>query len=75
MTNPTRPLKVFLCHVHGDKDVDKSLYERLVKDGVDAWLAKEKLLQGHSVRIESVDLTRPWQDIENFLVYLVMGDA
>ena len=30
MTETKRPLKVFLCHA------------RLIKDGVDAWLDKEK---------------------------------
>jgi len=46
------PLKVFLCHAHSDKDAVKSLYARLVKDGVDAWLDKEKLLPGQSWRTE-----------------------
>jgi len=41
-----RPLKVFLCHAHADRDTVRALYNRLVKDGVDAWLDKEKLLGG-----------------------------
>jgi N-acetylmuramoyl-L-alanine amidase len=41
-----RSLRVFLCHAHSDKDAVKALYDCLVKDGVDAWLDKEKLLPG-----------------------------
>ena len=44
MTEAKRPLKVFLCHAHSDKDAVKALYTRLTKDGVDAWLGKEKLI-------------------------------
>jgi len=46
MTDEKRPLKVFLCHAHGDQAAVSALYKRLVKDGVDAWLDKEKLLGG-----------------------------
>jgi len=46
MTETKRPLKVFLCHTHADRDAVKALYTRLTKDGVDAWLDKEKLLPG-----------------------------
>lgn len=42
MTEDKRPLKVFLCHAHADRDAVKALYARLTKDGVDAWLDKEK---------------------------------
>ena len=38
MTEPKRPLKVFLCHAHADRDPVRALYSRLTKDGVDAWL-------------------------------------
>jgi len=44
MTEPKRPLKVFLCHAHADRDPVRTLYARLTKDGVDAWLDKEKLI-------------------------------
>ena len=43
MTETKRPLKVFLCHAHADRDPVRGLYARLTKDGVDAWLDKEKL--------------------------------
>ena len=38
MTTEKRPLKVFLCHAHADRDPVRGLYARLTKDGVDAWL-------------------------------------
>jgi hypothetical protein len=41
---PKRALKVFLCHA--DRDAVRGLYARLIQDGVDAWLDKEKLLPG-----------------------------
>jgi len=46
MPEPKRPLKVFLCHAHADRDPVRALYTRLTNDGVDAWLDKEKLLGG-----------------------------
>jgi len=46
MPKPKRPLKVFLCHAHADREPVRALYNRLIKDGVDAWLDKEKLLGG-----------------------------
>ncbi len=52
MSEPSRQLKLFLCHSHSDREVVKALYNRLVKDGVDAWLDKEKLLPGQSWKIE-----------------------
>ena len=47
MPDSKRPLKVFLCHAHSDKDTVKALYTRLTTPalaggareyGVDAWL-------------------------------------
>lgn len=52
MTEPKRPLRVFLCHAHSDKDAVKVLYTRLIQDGVDAWLDKEKLLPGQDWELE-----------------------
>ncbi len=46
MPETKRPLKVFLCHAHADRDPVRRLYARLTQDGVDAWLDKEKLLGG-----------------------------
>src|SRR5512143_2320777 len=50
--NPRRPLKVCLCHAHADRDAVRGLYARLTKDGVDAWLDKEKLLPGQDWELE-----------------------
>ena len=52
MTEPKRPLKVFLCHAHADRDPVRGLYTRLTQDGVDAWLDKEKLLPGQNWELE-----------------------
>ena len=52
MPEPKRPLKVFLCHAHADRDPVRALYSRLTKDGVDAWLDKAKLLPGQDWELE-----------------------
>ncbi len=52
MTQPKRPLKVFLCHAHADRDPVRTLYTRLTNDGVDAWFDKEKLLPGQDWELE-----------------------
>ncbi len=46
MSEPKRPLKVFLSHAHSDQRVVHELYSRLKKDGVDAWLDKEEIVGG-----------------------------
>jgi hypothetical protein len=43
MPETKRPLKVFLCHAHADRDPVRGLYARLTQDGVDAWFDKAKL--------------------------------
>src|SRR5688572_5154622 len=45
-------LKVFLCHAHSDKSAVHDLYLRLIKDGVDAWLDKEKIMPGQDWEFE-----------------------
>lgn len=47
-----RLLRVFLCHASIDKPKVLSLYYKLVNDGVDAWLDKEKLIPGQNWQIE-----------------------
>jgi len=47
-----RPLKVFLCHAHADRDPVRGLYARLTQDGVDAWFDKAKLLPGQDWELE-----------------------
>jgi hypothetical protein len=45
MPDQKRPLKVFLCHAHTDRDPVRGLYARLTQDDVNrySWLDKEKL--------------------------------
>ena len=52
MSSAGRPLRVFLCHAHADRDRVHALYTRLTKDAVDAWLDKEKLLPGQDWELE-----------------------
>jgi hypothetical protein len=52
MSGTKRPLKVFLCHAHSDAVAVRDVYHRLINDGVDAWLDKEKLLPGQDWELE-----------------------
>jgi hypothetical protein len=52
MDDINRSLKVFLCHASIDKPIVEKLYSRLLSDGVDAWLDKEKLIPGQNWQIE-----------------------
>lgn len=52
MSEMKRPLRVFLYHAPGDRNRVRELYLRLLKDGVDAWLIKEKLLPGQDWKHE-----------------------
>ena len=65
MPEEKRPLKVFLCHAHVDKDAAKSLHDRLVQDGVDAWLDKEKLFAGANWEFE---IRKAVRDCDIFVV-------
>ena len=63
-----RPLRVFLCHAHADRDAVRALYSRLTKDGVDAWLwsrsPKElsRTEQGISIPLTHARLTKDGVD-------------
>ena len=41
-----------MCHAHSDRKRVDLLYSRLTKDGVDAWMDKEKLLPGQDWEFE-----------------------
>ena len=43
---PAIPLRVFLCHSSGDKPVVRSLYRRLLSEGISPWLDEENLVPG-----------------------------
>jgi hypothetical protein len=64
---PKRSLRVFLCHASADRASVRSLYERLVADGVDAWLDQEKLMPGQNWREE---IPKAVRDSDIFLVCL-----
>lgn len=53
MTEEKRPLKAFLCHAHADREPVRALYNHLIKDGVDAWFDKEKLLPEQDWELET----------------------
>ena len=53
-----RALSVFLCHSSEDKAAVRSLYERLVADGVDPWLDEKKLLPGQAWEAEITEAVR-----------------
>ena len=46
MSESKRRLGVFLCHAHTDREIVHKLYDRLVKDGIHAWLDVERLQPG-----------------------------
>jgi hypothetical protein len=48
----TKQTHVFLCHASEDKPAVRKLYERLTKDGINAWLDEEKLLPGQDWKLE-----------------------
>lgn len=55
MSGSKRPLKVFLCYAHSDKESVRKLYARITKKaGIEAWFDAEKLLPGqdweHEIR-------------------------
>jgi outer membrane protein assembly factor BamD (BamD/ComL family) len=62
-----RSLKVFLCHASGDKPSVREFYKRLVSEGVDAWLDKEKLLPGQDWRVE---IPRAVEEADVVIVFL-----
>ncbi len=45
-------LQTFLCHSHSDREAVHVLWSRLKRDGVNAWLDKEKLLPGQNWEYE-----------------------
>lgn len=52
-SEPTRKLKVFLCHASQDKPVVRELYQKLLTEGwIDPWLDEAKLLPGQDWDME-----------------------
>lgn len=54
MKKSTQPINIFLVHAHSDREAVHKLYNRLVNDGINAWLDAEKLQPGqdwqHEIR-------------------------
>jgi len=49
---PLSALRIFLCHSSGDKEVVRSLYERLLADGFNPWLDEKNILPGQEWELE-----------------------
>jgi len=47
-----RTLQAFLCHSSGDKSKVEKYYNRLINDGIEAWLDKKNILPGERWQIE-----------------------
>jgi hypothetical protein len=45
-SEPSRPIKVFLSYAHADGRLVRAFHKRLIADGVDSWLDKEKIIPG-----------------------------
>lgn len=52
MTRSKRQLRVFLIYAHSNQGVVHKLYTRLVKDGMEVWVDKEKLQPGQNWEYE-----------------------
>jgi hypothetical protein len=48
----SRQLQIFLLHARSDGEAVRRLYTRLIHDGVNAWLDREKLLPGQDWEYE-----------------------
>lgn len=52
MTLAKQQIRIFLIYAHGDNKAVRKLYTRLVKEGEEVWLDKEKLLPGQNWKRE-----------------------
>lgn len=46
MNRSTQQANIFLIHAHSDREIVHKLYQRLVKDGLNAWLDAARLQPG-----------------------------
>lgn len=46
MKSTTQKTNIFLIHAHSDKETVHKLYQRLITDGINAWLDAERLQPG-----------------------------
>ena len=67
-TDPTRKLKVFLCHSSNDKPAVREIYARLKAEGwIDPWLDEEKLFPGQDWDLE---IEKAVEETDAVLVFL-----
>ena len=52
MKSSTQYANIFLIHAHSDRDTVRKLYQRMVNDGVNAWLDAERLQPGQDWKNE-----------------------
>lgn len=52
MKSSTQHANIFLIHAHSDRDTVRKLYQRMVNDGVNAWLDVERLQPGQDWKNE-----------------------
>ena len=52
MARSRRRFHVFLAYAHRDQDAVRILYTRMLKDGIQVWMDKEKLLPGQDWEYE-----------------------
>lgn len=52
MKRSTPKANIFLIHAHADREVVLKLFQRMQKQGVDAWLDSERLVPGQDWRSE-----------------------
>lgn len=52
MKKSKQKVNVFLIHAHCDREVVHKLYQRIVKDGINAWLDAEQLQPGQDWQSE-----------------------
>lgn len=52
MTEPIKPLHIFLSYAHADVDDVRKLYEYLIDKGFDVWFDEESLIPGQDWRLE-----------------------
>ena len=54
MKRPIQQVNIFLIYAHGDKEAVRKLHQRIVRDGINAWLDAQNLQPGqdwqHEIR-------------------------
>src|SRR5512138_1906204 len=48
----SKQLQIFLLYARGDQEAVRRLYERIIKEGADVWLDREKILPGRDWQYE-----------------------